>query len=249
LMHDCVRPARIQVEHHAQGHDGVVGALLVGLVDGENVGDLQDAGLDGLHVVAQARHLDDDGGVGRPGDVHLGLAGADRLDDDQVKAGGVQHLDGVGGGPGQATQVAPAGHTADENAGVAGQVPHTDAIAENGPAAERTGGVYGDNAHRPGRVQPTKVQRQAVDQRALAAARRPGHADDVRPAGVGKQCGQRRLGFGAVVFDEADGPGDSPPLPGQDPFDQLRAGLFDEFIHDKIVSIRQPPLPRGRGLG
>jgi hypothetical protein len=132
----------------------VVGALLVGLVHGKDVGDLQDTGLDGLHVVAQAGHLDYHRGVRRPGDIHFGLAGAHRLDDDQVKAGGVQHFDGVGRGPGQAAQVAAAGHAADKDTGVARQVPHADAVAQDCPTREGAGGIHGDDADRAARGLP-----------------------------------------------------------------------------------------------
>ena len=56
----------------------------IGLVDRQHVGDLQDARLDGLHVVAQPRGAHDDPHVRRVRDVELPLAGADGLDDDAI---------------------------------------------------------------------------------------------------------------------------------------------------------------------
>ena len=44
-----------EVEHHRSSRDRAVGAVAVGLVDDEDVGDLEDAGLDRLDVVAHAR--------------------------------------------------------------------------------------------------------------------------------------------------------------------------------------------------
>ena len=109
----------VQIEHHPQDSRSAIGSLQVGLVDGEDVGDLQDAGFDGLDVVAQAGGCDDDGGVGCLGDLHLRLARPHRLHEDHLEARRVQHLDRVAGGPGQPAQAAPAGHASDEDAGVA----------------------------------------------------------------------------------------------------------------------------------
>ena len=75
-------------------HDPI-GALAVGLVHHEDVGNLHDAGLDRLHIVAGAGHQHDDRDVGGADDVHFVLADADRLDDHDVLAGGVEHQRGV----------------------------------------------------------------------------------------------------------------------------------------------------------
>ena len=55
-----------------------VGAGLVGLVDHEDVGDLHDAGLDRLDVVAHAGHQHHDGDLRDAGDFHFVLAHARR---------------------------------------------------------------------------------------------------------------------------------------------------------------------------
>ena len=71
-----------EVEHLLEVAAGLVDALAVGLVDHEDVGDLHQPGLVGLHRVAPAGVDHDDGRVGLAGDLDLDLADADRLDDD-----------------------------------------------------------------------------------------------------------------------------------------------------------------------
>ena len=71
---------RGEVEHALEVAAGLVGAGAVGLVDDEDVGDLEQAGLVGLHGVAPAGVHHDDGGVGRAGHLDLDLADADGLD-------------------------------------------------------------------------------------------------------------------------------------------------------------------------
>jgi hypothetical protein len=82
----------------------------VRLVDHEDVGDLEQAGLGRLHGVAPAGVDDHDGGVGGPRDLHLDLADPDRLEQDPRRAGGVEHPHGLGRGERQATEVPAGGH-------------------------------------------------------------------------------------------------------------------------------------------
>ena len=56
-------------------------------------------GLDRLDLVAHLGRLEDDGRVGRGGDLDLGLAGPDGLEQDQVEARGIE--DGGRGGRGR----------------------------------------------------------------------------------------------------------------------------------------------------
>ena len=88
----------------------------VALVDDEDVGDLHDAGLHRLDVVAGARGDDDDGRVGHGGDLHLVLAGADGLDENDVLAERVERRDDAGGRGGEAAKVAARRHAAEEDA-------------------------------------------------------------------------------------------------------------------------------------
>ena len=74
-MVSCPRTRAIQSQHRLQRHGSGVSPLTIRLVDHEDVGNLEDTGLDGLNIVAQAGHFDDDGGVCRRGDFHFRLAG------------------------------------------------------------------------------------------------------------------------------------------------------------------------------
>ena len=96
--------------------DDPVGALAVGLVDDEDVGDLHQARLDRLDVVPHAGRQHHDATLGEAEDLDLVLADADRLDEDLVEAGGVEDVHGVGRRAGQAAEVSPGGHRADEDA-------------------------------------------------------------------------------------------------------------------------------------
>ena len=71
-------------QHRLEVGDGAVGVGPVALADDVDVGDLEDAGLDRLDVVAQPGRRDDDRRVRRAHDLDLVLAHADRLDDDDV---------------------------------------------------------------------------------------------------------------------------------------------------------------------
>jgi len=86
------------VDHLSQFLNGSVGPVAVGLVDDENVGDLEDAGFQRLDVVAGARWHEYGDGVGGADDVDFVLPRADGLDDDLVLAEGVHRLHGVRGG-------------------------------------------------------------------------------------------------------------------------------------------------------
>src|SRR6185436_18123355 len=120
-------------EHRVQLRQEPVHAFAIGLVHHEDVRDLHDPRLEGLHFVAEAGHEHDQAHVHGPDDLDLALAYADRLHEHDVLPGGVEHGDGVGGGGGQAAQVAARRHRADEDAVVHGMGLHTDAVAQYRP--------------------------------------------------------------------------------------------------------------------
>ena len=122
-----------QREHRFELRLKTVGAGVVGLVDHENVRDLQDAGLDRLDIVAHPRDENDKNGIGRANDINLVLTHTDRLDDDDVVTGGIEQIDGVGGRARQTTKGAARRHRADEDSRVDRVPHHPDAVAENRP--------------------------------------------------------------------------------------------------------------------
>ena len=73
-------------EHRPELRGGPQRARLVALVDDDEVGDLEQAGLDGLDLVAHLGRLEHDGRVGRGRDLDLALARPDRLDEHEVEA-------------------------------------------------------------------------------------------------------------------------------------------------------------------
>ncbi len=161
--------------------------------DDVNVRDLEDAGLDGLDIVAQAWRRDDDRGVGGARDLDLVLADADRLDDDDVETGRVEDVDRVQRATGESAERAVGGHAAHEDAGVTGDVAHADAVAQDRAAGERGRRVDGDDADAaPGAAD---LRGELRHQRRLAAARHAGDPDDVRAAGVPEDRVQRRRHF------------------------------------------------------
>ena len=103
------REVRLDRRHHA------IGAVAIALVDHEDVGDLHDAGLERLHVVAGARHQHDDRDVGGADDVDFVLADADGFDDHEALAGGVEHQRRIAGRAREAAHVAARRHAADEH--------------------------------------------------------------------------------------------------------------------------------------
>ena len=83
------------LQHLLEVDERSIGVAAVAFGDDMDVGDFQYAGLDRLHLVAEAGRRDDDGRVRGMGDLDFVLADADRLDDDDVEAGDVENVDGV----------------------------------------------------------------------------------------------------------------------------------------------------------
>src|SRR5439155_15220670 len=110
------RPAALgaELEHRPQVGDEPVRAGDVGLVDHQNVGNLEDARLDSLDVVAQIWHTHDQRRIGRAGNLHLILAHADGFDDDHILAKGVQQQHHVEGAASEPAHDTARGHAAYE---------------------------------------------------------------------------------------------------------------------------------------
>ena len=120
----------------------------VGLVDDDDVGDLEEPGLDRLDLVAHLGRLEHDRRVGGGRDLDLALARPDGLDEDEVEPDGVQHGRRGAARRRQPAGVAPRGHRADEDVGVLGVGLHPDAVAEQRAAGDRRRRVDGDDRDR-----------------------------------------------------------------------------------------------------
>ena len=126
--------------------EGAFGALAVGLVDHHDVGDLDKPGFHRLDVVAETGRSDHHAHVGDLGHVDFALAGADRLEQDGILAGGIEPIDDAHRRRAQAAEVAAARQRAHEHAIVIKRRRHADAIAQDGAARYGARGVDGDDA-------------------------------------------------------------------------------------------------------
>ena len=132
----------------------------------------------------------------------------DGLDQDPVEAGGVEQVDRVARGAGEAAHGAAGGHRADEDARIGVERLHADAVAEEGAAGVGAGRIDGEDAHRLAALAAEAGE--AVDQGALAGARRAGDADHARPAGVADRCGGQLALAVAAVLHAARSPAPRP---------------------------------------
>ena len=179
------------VSRHDERKHGVellfeaVGAFAVGFVEDEDVRDFHEARFHGLNVVTEAGNENDDDTIGEADDVNFILADADGFDEDLFFACGVQDECDFGSGSRKAAEKTACGHGADEDAGVAGMALHADAIAENGAAGVRAGGIDGDDSDFLAGF--AIVSGEAVDERAFAGARSAGDAGEIGGASVRKK--------------------------------------------------------------
>jgi hypothetical protein len=101
----------------------------VGLVDDEQVGDLEKPGFGCLHLVAPAGVDHGHDRVGQVADVDLDLPGPDRLDNDPGEAGRFEDPHGAVRGERQPAVLAPGRHRTDVHTGIEHVALHTDAVA------------------------------------------------------------------------------------------------------------------------
>src|SRR5262249_61758654 len=102
----------------------------------------------------------------------LRLAAANGSDDDTATPRGIEQQRGVGRRPRQAAEMAARRHAADEDSGVARVGLHADAIAEDGAAGERAGGIDGDDSDAHAALAERACD--LIVERALAGAGRTG---------------------------------------------------------------------------
>ncbi len=202
----------LQREQRLNRGRGPIGALAVGLVDHEDVGDLHDPGLQRLHIVSGAGYHDDDRDVGGADDLDLVLPDADGLDEHDVEAGRIEHERHVVSRPRQAAEMPARGHAADEDALVARMLLHAHAVAEQRAAREGAGRIDGDDADAAATRAP--LPREAIREGTLAGARRPGQADDGAAPGMGMEGGTECGGPRPFVLDHGDRARDGAKIAG-----------------------------------
>ena len=111
------------------------GQFAVGLVDQHQIGQLDDAALDPLQLVASRRRQDQNEHIDDIGNRGFGLADADRLDQYCIEAGRLAHQAGLA----RATRDAPSAVARrgrpDKRFGRARQLGHAGLVAEDRAAA------------------------------------------------------------------------------------------------------------------
>ena len=96
-QHHRGRPGELgQTDAAPQLAGEAIGAGAIGLVDHEQIGDLEQPGLHRLDRVARLRRQNDEDGVGDLHHTELGLPDADGLDDDAIEADEIEQIDDLG---------------------------------------------------------------------------------------------------------------------------------------------------------
>ena len=188
--HDRWRPRSLAVHQPERAGQlagrgpGLLLPVAVGLVDRDHVGDLEDALLDALQLVAGAGQGEEEEGVDHPGHGDLRLPDPDRLDQHHVVPRRLEHRHRLAGGPGDAAERAGGRRRPDVGVRVAGQLRHPGLVAEDRAAGADAGRVHREHADPvPVGGQP---RAEGLDEGGLPDARDPGDADPAPPASPGR---------------------------------------------------------------
>jgi hypothetical protein len=147
-------------------------------------------------------HQDEHHRVSEGDDLDLALPGADRLQEDQILAGRVEHERGLERRLSEPAEVPARPHRADEDVGIEEVVGEPDPVAEERAFRERARGVDGDDADaRPARAD---VPDERADQRRFPDAGRAGDADRVALAGLPVELSNELVRERIRVLDQRD---------------------------------------------
>ena len=165
--------------HHLDLLDEQVRPGTIRLVHAEHVGHLHEPGLHRLHSISGLRNQHDHRRIRGAGDLELGLADAQRLEDHAIEPEGIHQVSRLTRGRGEAAERAPARHGADEDVLLQRQLDHADPIAQKRSARIRARGIDGDDRHPASAVahQSGKLRRQG-------RLPRPGRAGNADPPGA-----------------------------------------------------------------
>ena len=196
-----------------------MGAVTVGLVDDEDVGDLHQPRFHRLDGVARLGDEGDHRRVGELHDVELGLSHPHRLHEHPGEPERVHELEHVARGAGEAAEAAARGHAADEHLGIQGVGLHADAVAQDGAPRERARWIHRE--HADGGAFRAEMAREAVDEGGLARSRRPGDPEDMGAAQP-RLDGAHDLGyFRSAVLDPRDEAGEGEAVAREHSLDEV----------------------------
>ena len=209
----------------------VFAAGMVHLVDRDHVGYLHDPCFQRLDRVPRPGHQHEHHGVGDPDHLDLALAGADRLQEDELLAGRIEKEQRLQRGLGQPAQVAAGSHRADEDLGVEEVVGEPDAVAEEGPLRERARGIDRDHADRAFLF--AHMPDEGADQARLADSRRARDPDRVGAARRRIEVADDLVGERIGILDQRDRPRERPPVAGANAVGQRLAGEVTPCRHGR----------------
>jgi hypothetical protein len=171
----------------------------------------EDPRLHRLDAAPRLGRQDDDGEVGRAGDLDFRLSHADRLDEDAGRARGVEDVRRVLRGARQPARRAARRHRSHEDARVLRRLGHPDAVAEQGAAGEGARRIDGDDAD--ALAAGAEDLDEGVDGRGLPAPRRSREAEPDRAAHEGGDGVEEGPALGRPVLRGRDGPADGERVP------------------------------------
>src|SRR5688572_7308909 len=231
-QHDRRLPRPLVVEREDRAHirHHRLRRRMIGLVDGDHVGDLHDARLQRLDRVARAGHEDEQHCVRHARHLDLALTGADGLDEHDVLAEGVEQEQRLERRLGQAAEVAARAHRADEDARIEKVLRQPDPVAEQRALRERARRIHRDDARRLPELPGMDDKR--TDEGRLADPRGAGDADRPRTTRRRVEIVDDARREGVAVLDERDRPGQRAPVATGDPRDEALPCPLSPAGHD-----------------
>ena len=207
-----------EAQRRLHGLHGRAAAGPVAFVHHEDIGNLHQARLGSLDMVARLGHQHHHGRVDQVAHVQFGLAHARALYEYIIEAGRVKYVSHVGGVCAQAASRPAGGHAADEHALVIVQVRHAHPVAEQRAGSERTGRV---NRHdRNAMAGLAQDPGDHSGQGGFAGARWPGQAHPVGMACSRVNVVQQPARRIAPGFHHRNGPGNTWSVPVEQPGDK-----------------------------
>ena len=206
------RSAGPKAQHKIELLPHPVGAGPVGFIDDEQVRHFDHTSLEHLDAITRLGNQNQDGRVGAPGHIELRLSDTDRLDQDPVEPGRIEHIAHFAGRGRQATKGTAGRHRADVYAIVQGDRFHSDPVAQERPPGEWAGRIDGN--HRNRKAAGPVGGDQLLGQGGFPGARRAGEPDAAGMTQRGVKGGQQLLEPMAAVLHDRYRPGQSGHLAG-----------------------------------
>ena len=201
--------------------------VAVALVDDDTIGDLHDAALDALQLVARTGHLDEQEEVDHRVTGGLALSDTDGLDEDLVKARSLTEDNGLTRLTGHTAEGTCRRTRTDEGVRMLGELLHARLVAEDRALGALAGGVDGQHSQTAAFLLE-HMDAKLIDGGTLAGSR---HAADTHSHGIAA-IGQTlvndllgtRLMVGVDTLDEGDGLGKDGNIALEDTFYHLSGG-------------------------